>query len=321
MRLLNSPENRRNMGFWNEATQQSLLDMELAIGGTGGTGNAVGMMAARIGIQNFKIADPETFDEANSNRVMGARIDTIGRNKAEVLAEDIRDINPDANISIYPEGLNQENIDEFLVTADIALNGLELTRPELGTMLARRARNRKVGVNRRMIEEPLPVIDVEYIAHAGQVTVFDPTSKYTFERIMGIEGGEEAPYDEVAEQSIEPSRYLAYLPPYGDLNTLRALKDGAPLPSNMIGAAAAADLALAEILKFARLRTGEKTLPPTYAPHFRWFDAYTGKSGHTRHPQTSHYRHLARVVYNNMAHKNEPASYTPEERAARGDAD
>src|SRR5665811_2159119 len=85
MRSLNSPELFRNMGFWNEVTQQALLDTEVVIAGNGGTGNLFGMELARIGIQKFRIADPEAFDDVNSNRVMGARVDTIGRNKSCLL--------------------------------------------------------------------------------------------------------------------------------------------------------------------------------------------------------------------------------------------
>lgn len=319
MRTLQSPEIYRNMGFWNEATQEALLDTELVIAGTGGTGNAVGMKAARLGIQRFKIADPEVFDQVNSNRVMGARVDTIGRNKAEVLKEDILAINPDAQVEVFPEGIDTDNIEDFLQTADIALNGLELTRPELGTMLARAARSRVSFDNGHHEKNPLPIIDVEYIGHAGQGTVFNPHSKFTFERIMGIEGGEQVPLDEVAEQTIDPSHYLAYLPPYGDLDTLKALKDGAPLPSNMLGAGVAADIALAEIVKLVRVRTGERGLKPSYAPMFRWYDAYTGEGGQTKHPRFSYHRHLASVVFRNMLHKEEQSSYTVDARALRGD--
>lgn len=319
MRTLQSPELFRNMGFWNETTQKALLDTELVIAGTGGTGNAVGMKAARIGIQRFKIADPEVFDDVNSNRVMGARTDTIGRNKAEVLKEDILAINPDAEVVVYPDGINIDNVEEFLRTADIALNGLELTRPELGTMLAREARSRLAS--RGKVNAPVPIIDVEYVGHAGQGTVFDGASKYTFERIMGIAGGESAPLDEVADQTIDPSRYLAYLPPYGDLKTLEAIRDGSPLPSNMIGAGVAADIAVAEILKLARKRVGEPGLSPTYAPRFRWYDAYTGQNGVTRYPRISYSRHVARVVLRNLRRVHEEASYTLEERATRGDLD
>lgn len=317
MRNINSPEFHRNMGFWNEPTQQALLDTRLLIAGTGGTGNAVGLKAARVGIQNFIVADPEVFDDVNSNRVMGARIETIGKNKAEVLRDDILAINPDANVQVYTEGITSENINEIVHFSDIALNGTELTRPELGTMLAREARGRVDGSNEG---SPIPVIDVEYIGHAGQGTVFDVYGS-TFEHVMGIEGGEAAPLDEVADQTIDPSRYLAYLPPYGDLRTLEAIRNGSPLPSNMIGAGVAADIAVSEILKLARKRVGERGVNPTYAPRFRWYDAYTNKSGSTRYPRLSYSRHLATVVFKNLIHQNEPASYTVAERAARGDID
>jgi molybdopterin/thiamine biosynthesis adenylyltransferase len=316
MRSLNSPELYRNMGFWNEPTQQAINDTEVSIAGNGGTGNLYGMELARIGVQNFRVADPEVFDDVNSNRVMGARTDTMGRNKAEVLKEDILAINPDAKVVTYTEGINPDNLEDFLQSADIVLNGLELTRPELGVMLARGARNRQIKGE----PSPLPVLDIEYIAHAGQVTAFDPYSKMTFERFMGIKGGEHMPLDEVAEQIIDASRYLAYLPPYGDLKTLVALRNGAPLPSNMIGAGVAAQLGLAETLKHIRARVGEKGKAPIFAPRVRWYDAYTNKSGETSHPQLSHYRHLSKVAFINLVtHRHEPASYTPEERAARGD--
>jgi Dinucleotide-utilizing enzymes involved in molybdopterin and thiamine biosynthesis family 2 len=315
MRSLNSPELYRNMGFWNEATQQALLDTEVAIAGNGGTGNLFGMELARIGVQKFRIADPEVFDDVNSNRVMGARVDTIGRNKAEVLKEDILKINPDAEVVTYTEGITPENIEEFLSSADIALNGTELTRPELGTMLARQARIRKIG--REVI--PLPVLDIEYIGYAGQGTVFDPASRMTFERFMGIKGGENAPLDEVAEQSIDPSHYLAYLPPYGDLKILEAVQGGAPLPSNMIGAGVAAQIGLSEVLKLVRKQVGERGVAPTFAPAVRWYDAYTNESGLTRHPRASYYRHLGNIVVSNLFQKNEPASYASDRRASRGD--
>lgn len=315
MRSLSSPEIYRNMGFWSESTQQALLETEVAIAGNGGTGNLVGMELARIGIQKFRIADPEVFDDVNSNRVMGARIDTIGRNKAEVLKEDILEINPSAEVITYTDGINVDNIEEFLSSADIAINGTELTKPELGTMLARQARIRKVG--RAII--PVPVVDIEYIAYAGQGTVFNPVSPMTFEKFMGIAGGEEAPLDEVAEQSIDTSRYLAYLPHYGDLETLKAIQDGAPLPSNMIGAGVAAQIGLSEVLKLTRQRIGERTVSPTYAPFVRWYDSYTHEAGITRHPRLSYYRHLGAVVVRNLLKTNEQASYTDEERADRGD--
>lgn len=314
MRTPYSPESHRNMGFWNNATQQALNDTEIAIAGTGGTGNFLGMALARVGVQRFHIADPETFDVANSNRVMGARVDTIGRNKAEVLKEDILAINPGAQVTTYTMGINEDNISEFLRSADLAINGTELTMPQLGTMLSREARSRHVNGEL----SPISVLDVEYVGHGAQGTSFGPRG-VTFEEFMGIEGGNRAPLDEVADQVIDPSRYLVYIPPYGDLTTLKEMRDGASLPSNMLGATAAVSIGMAETLKHVRQRVGERGAKPVYAPRVRWHDSYTNRSGETRHPQFSYYRGIARVAVNNLLRLHEPASYRKSERFERGD--
>src|SRR5665213_322407 len=308
MRTINSPEIYRNMGFWNEATQEAILDTTVAIGGVGGAGYMVGLELARIGVQRFDIADPEGFDDVNSNRVMGVRENTIGRNKAEVFQEDLLAINKDAEVRIYTDGVTTDNLEEFMSRADIVLDATELSMPELGTMICREARRIEI-----------PVINVEYVGHAGQGTSFDPHSKMTFERFMGIKGGEKTPLDEVAEQKLDPSRYLAYIPPYGDLKTLIAIQEGSPLPSNMIGAGQAAQIAVAETLKHIRQRIGERGMTPVIAPNVRWYDAYTNKSGTTRHPRLSYYRHLGTAVVRNQLHLNEEASYTQEKRATRND--
>lgn len=308
MRTIQSPEIYRNMGFWNEATQGAIMDTTVAIGGAGGAGYMVGLELARIGVQRFDIADPEDFDDVNGNRVMGVRQDTVGRNKAEVFREDLYGINEQAEVRTYTEGVTPDNLEEFMHRADIVLDATELSMPELGTMIARQARRIQV-----------PVMNVEYVGYAGQGTSFDPRSKMTFERFMGIKGGEDAPLDEVAEQQLDPSRYLAYLPRYGDLKTLMAIQEGSPLPSNMIGAGQAAQIAVAESLKHIRRRVGERGMAPVFAPVVRWADAYTGESGITRHPRVSYYRHLAAAVVRNQLGLHEEASYTPDERAARGD--
>ena len=309
-RTINSPEIYRNMGFWNEVTQQAILETTVAIGGTGGAGYMVGLELARIGVQNFDIADPEDFEPVNSNRVFGVNSDTLGRNKAEVFREELSKINEGATVRSYTDGVTVDNLQEFMSRAHIVLDATELSMPQLGTMICREARKLEI-----------PVLNVEYVGHAGQVTSFDPHSTMTFERFMGIKGGENVPLDEVAQQKLEPSRYLAYIPPYGDLKTLIAIQEGASLPSNVIGAGQAAQLGVAEAVKHIRVRIGERGLKPVFAPSVRWSDAYTGKSGRTNHPQISYYRHLAVAIVRNQLKLHEEASYSKEERAVRGDED
>ena len=310
MRSLTSPEIYRNMGFWNDATQRALCESRVGIAGLGGAGYLVGIEAARIGVQRFSIADPEDFEPVNSNRVLAVGSDTIGKNRADVFLEELHRINPEAEVRSYSDGVTTENVRDFMRGTDAVLDATELSMPQLGTMICREAR--RIGV---------PVVNVEYVGYAGQGTSFRPEAKMTFERFMGIDGGEDAPLDEVAEQELDPSRYLAYLPPYGDVKTLAAVREGASLPSNMIGAGVAAQIAVAEMVKHIRERVGVRGAKPVAAPEVRWYDAYTNASGSTRHPRVSYYRHLAVVVMNNAVKRHEPASYTKEERLGRGDTD
>ena len=294
------------MGFWNDATQQAILDTTVAIGGAGGAGYMVGLELARIGVQRFDIADPETFEAANGNRVFGVRAETLGRNKAEVFRSDILAINPQAEVRVYTDGITRDNLIEFMSRADLVLDATELNMPDLGTMVCREGRRRGI-----------PVLNVEYVGHGAQVTSFDPHSSFTFERMMGLD--ENASLDDIAKQRIDSSRFLAYIPRYGDLTTLMAIRDGAPLPSNMIGAGTAAQLGVAEAVKHIRRRVGQKHVKPTFAPRVRWYDPYSGTSGQTRFPRVSYYRHLAAAVVFNKLGKHEPAAYTEHARALRGD--
>lgn len=302
------------MGFWDRDTQQAIIESRVSVAGTGGAGYLYALELAHLGVQKFTIADPDTFDYTNIGRVLGATEETVGRNKAEVLAEEIRKVNSQADVRIYKEGVSVDNLEDFYYDTDIALDATELSLPELGTMICRHGRNRVVNGEHK----PFPVLNTEYVAHAGQVTSF-VLGSIAFEDFMGIKGGVHAPLDEVAGQVLSPSRYLAYIPPYGDIATLRAIEAGAPLPSNMIGAGTAAQLGIAETVKHIRRQHNIKSQPPTIAPTVRWYDPYINRAGETSHPRVSYYRHLGVTAFNNFTGRFEPGDYSIAQRAERGD--
>ena len=115
----------RNEGLISEAEQEQLRQSRVAIAGMGGVGGVHLVTLTRLGIGNFTITDPDTFGVANTNRQYGATIAAIGRNKAEVMAEIARDINPDVNITIIPGGVTRENVNEFLRGAQLFVDGLD----------------------------------------------------------------------------------------------------------------------------------------------------------------------------------------------------
>lgn len=115
----------RNLGWITEAEQLSLRGKCIAIAGLGGVGGVHLLSLARLGIGRFRIADFDTFDLQNFNRQIGATVDTIGRPKIDVLAEMARAINPEVRIELFRGGVNETNLDEFLSSADLFVDGLD----------------------------------------------------------------------------------------------------------------------------------------------------------------------------------------------------
>lgn len=304
MRTINSLENSRNYGFWNEAEQQALMNAHVAIAGVGGDGFQLGQKLAQMGVQSFSIADPEVFEPENTNRVPGAIVSTYGRNKAEVFEEKIKDINPDASVRVFTDGVLPENVEEFMYGADLVLDESELTRLEIGTLIARQA-----------IKQGIPDLFVMNIGFATQATSFHPSGNKTFEDIMGIPRG--MPLDEIAELTVDFSRCVPYIPKYADLRTLQAVKEGAPLPSIAQGVDIASALGSSQAFLHLTKMVSNRRPEPVWAPRFRYMDALDGTSGETRFPRFSYYKSLTHAALRQYLGKNSDASYTAEDRERR----
>ncbi len=116
----------RNLGWVSPQEQEKIKNSKIAIGGLGGVGGDEAIALARIGFQNFHIADLDDFDYSNFNRQSGANIETVGKPKADITAKEMKKINPNMNIKIFSEGANRDNIDEFLDGVDIYVDSLDI---------------------------------------------------------------------------------------------------------------------------------------------------------------------------------------------------
>jgi molybdopterin/thiamine biosynthesis adenylyltransferase len=115
----------RNIGWVTREEQERLRGKRVAIAGMGGVGGVHLLTLARLGIGAFHIADFDEFDVVNFNRQVGAMVSTLGKPKAEVLAAMAKDINPEIDIKIFPQGLTKENLPEFLDGVDLYVDGLD----------------------------------------------------------------------------------------------------------------------------------------------------------------------------------------------------
>ncbi len=115
----------RNIGLVQPEEQQALRKSRVGVAGLGGVGGVHLTTLARMGVGNFNIADFDVFELHNFNRQVGATVSTLGQGKGEVMERMVHDINPEAGVKLFPEGVQPENIGRFLDGVDVVVDGLD----------------------------------------------------------------------------------------------------------------------------------------------------------------------------------------------------
>ncbi len=78
---------------------EKLKQSSVVIFGVGGVGSICAEAIARSGVGNIALIDGDIVDITNVNRQLPALHSTIGNKKAKVMAQRLKDINPQANIT------------------------------------------------------------------------------------------------------------------------------------------------------------------------------------------------------------------------------
>ncbi len=100
-----------------EEAMNRLAASRVAVFGVGGVGGFVVEALARSGIGTIDIIDNDTVALSNLNRQIIATMDTVGRDKVEVMKERILSINPAAVVNTYKCFFLPETADLFDFTA------------------------------------------------------------------------------------------------------------------------------------------------------------------------------------------------------------
>lgn len=108
--------------YWKQRTVLLLGEEKVArlqkahvlVVGLGGVGAYAAEMICRAGVGRMTIVDADTVHPTNINRQLPALHSTIGKQKAEVLAERFRDINPELQLKVLSVYLKDENIPALL---------------------------------------------------------------------------------------------------------------------------------------------------------------------------------------------------------------
>lgn len=90
-----------------------LSKKRVALFGVGGVGGYVAEALARTGVGALDLIDHDTVSLTNINRQIIATMETVGRNKAEVMKERVLSINPDAQVQVHDCFFLPENAEKF----------------------------------------------------------------------------------------------------------------------------------------------------------------------------------------------------------------
>jgi tRNA A37 threonylcarbamoyladenosine dehydratase len=97
---------------------EKLNQAHIMVIGLGGVGSYAAEAIARAGVGTMTIVDGDVVQESNINRQLPALYSQIDRSKVEIMAERIKDINPNIKLNIINKFLMPEDI-ETVIPSDL----------------------------------------------------------------------------------------------------------------------------------------------------------------------------------------------------------
>jgi molybdopterin/thiamine biosynthesis adenylyltransferase len=252
----------RNIGWLTPSEQARLKDIKVAVAGCGGVGAEYIVTLARLGIQQFNIADFDEYEVHNFNRQAGAFMSTVGQAKSQVMEAVAKDINPNASVNTFDTGVTAANVDAFLDNVDAYVDGLDFFALEA-----------RILVYQKCYEKKIPVFIAAPIGMGTAMLNFLP-GNMPYDKYFNFSSVKTLPEKLVLFMiGLSPSliqlKYLVY--PAG------ANFSAQKTPSTIMGVKLCAGVVAANVLKYALGRG--KVIGAPSAMHF---DAYLNKIVYTR---------------------------------------
>ena len=158
-----------------------LRNAHVLVVGLGGVGAYAAEMIARAGVGRMTVADADTVNATNINRQLVALHSTVGRPKAEVLAERLRDINPGIGLTVVDKYIKDEETYILLDAAryDYVVDAIDTLSPKLALIAASLERGlplvSSMGAGAKTDPTKLEIADISKTHHCpGFRAVFSP---------------------------------------------------------------------------------------------------------------------------------------------------
>ncbi|MDF1573972.1 MAG: tRNA threonylcarbamoyladenosine dehydratase [Bacteroidales bacterium] len=109
-----------------------LQEANILVAGLGGVGSVAAEMICRSGVGKMTILDGDTVQPGNINRQIQATHNNLGREKAVVMGERLKDINPGLELTVINEFIREERIPEILQKPyDYVVDAIDTLSPKI----------------------------------------------------------------------------------------------------------------------------------------------------------------------------------------------
>ena len=122
---------------------KKLQNANVLVVGLGGVGAYATEMIARSGVGRMTIADADTVSPTNINRQLIALHSTIGKEKSELMADRLRDINPEIELTVVNRFIKDDETDALLDSDkfDYVVDAIDTLSPKLALIKGSLDRN------------------------------------------------------------------------------------------------------------------------------------------------------------------------------------
>lgn len=160
-------ENRdtRTRALIGEAGLECLKRTKAAVVGLGGVGGAAAVSLARSGVGELVLVDGDVIALSNLNRQRVSRMENIGRNKAEAMAEEIASIAPETRTTALGAFLRENNAEELIPQGvEYVIDAIDSLRDKVALIKSCHARGIRIisatGAGNRLRADQLRYADL-----------------------------------------------------------------------------------------------------------------------------------------------------------------
>jgi hypothetical protein len=178
----------RNMNLITSEEQKKFYNSTIGIVGLSVGNNVALTIALQGGAKRLRLADFDTLSLSNTNRVR-AGIQNLGLPKVELTARQIYEINPYADIELFPEGITLSNIESFFngkQKLDIIID--EADNIAIKFLLRKYAKKYKLPVVMGADNGDGAVIDIERYDQKPNQKFFDGRlGNISYKKLLGLD--------------------------------------------------------------------------------------------------------------------------------------